>query len=56
MKRSRDLEIQYFELLKTNKAREEEIRSAYTTGDLILQKQSLELTLKALTDEVECLS
>ena len=56
IKKTKDLENQYLDLKRIFKHREEEIQRDYEVGELIIQKTSLEHTLKALTEEVECLS
>jgi hypothetical protein len=55
-KRYMDLQDQYLELKRSMKVREEEIVQNYETGSLLIQKQALEQTLRALSEEVECLS
>lgn len=44
------------ELRRLFKHREEEILKDYEVGELLLQKSSLEQTLRALSEEVEFLS
>jgi len=56
VKKNKDLENLYLDLKRIFKHREEELIKDYEVGELIIQKVQLEETLKALTEEVECLS
>ena len=56
-KKNKDLEEKFLELKRMMSQREEEIREQNgEVGDLVIQKNSLESTLKSLSEEVELLS